>query len=258
MRLRDKVAIITGAAQGVGAALAVGYAKEKAKIVVADILDGTETVDLIKKAKGEALYVKTDVTRQDHCDAMAREAYERFGKIDILVNNAAIFGSADYKHFTKLTTDEWNLVMEVNAVGAFHCTKAVFPYMKNRGGRIINIPSPSMPEGIPSMPHFVSAKAAVAALTHYMARELKNFGINVNAVAPSFYTTFDNAGPEENDALRALAPASKNLRGGNYPADILRTAIFLAGDDAGFVTGQFIAHNGITYLHHKEPGDENF
>ncbi|NIR13815.1 MAG: SDR family NAD(P)-dependent oxidoreductase, partial [Desulfobacterales bacterium] len=141
MNLKDRVAIITGAAGGIGAAIALGYAKQGVKVVIADILDGKQTVDAIKKADGEAIFVKTDVTRQEQCDAMAKAAVDRFGSIDILVNNAAMYANIIKKPFNEITTDEWNRVMEVNTTGPFHCIKAVFPYMKEKGGKIINVAS---------------------------------------------------------------------------------------------------------------------
>ena len=132
MKLKDKVAVITGAAQGIGAAFAVGYAKEGAKIVIADILDGKDAVAAVKQAGSEAVYVKTDVTVQAECDAMAKTAVERFGGIHILVNNAAIFGDLVMKPFIEISDEEWNRVMNVNVGGPFRSTKAVFPY-KIRG-----------------------------------------------------------------------------------------------------------------------------
>ena len=186
MKLKDKVAIITGAAQGIGAAFAIGFAKEGAKIVIADISDGKDAVKAVKRAGSQAIYVKTDVSKQDECDAMAKAAMDRFGKIDILVNNAAIFGTIIIKPFMQVTTEEWNKVMTVNTIGPFHCTKAVFPYMKEKGGKIINISSASIFEGVPGMPHYVSSKGAVMAFTRCMARELGMHNINVNSIAPGF------------------------------------------------------------------------
>ena len=148
MRLKDKVAIITGAARGIGAAFAVGFAKEGAKIVIcSDILGGKETVEAVEKAGSQAIFVRTDVRKQDQCDALARAAMDRFGAVDILVNNAAVL--VTLKPFTEVTTEEWMHVMEVNTAGPFHCTKAVFPYMKEKGGKIINMSSAVIFEGVP-------------------------------------------------------------------------------------------------------------
>jgi NAD(P)-dependent dehydrogenase (short-subunit alcohol dehydrogenase family) len=184
MRLKNKVAIITGAARGIGAAFAVGFAKEGAKIVVGDIRDGQKTVDVVQKAGSDALYVKTDVTQQDQCNALAKAAVDRFGAIDILINNAGIL--VTIKPFMEVTTEEWMHVMATNTLGPFHCTKAVFPYMKDRGGRIINISSGTVFEGVPGLPHYVASKGAVMAFTRGMARELGDYNITVNSIAPGF------------------------------------------------------------------------
>ena len=161
MRLKDKVAIITGAARGIGAAFAVGFAKEGAKVVIGDIRDGKNTVDAIEKAGGHALYVKTDVTKQDQCIALAKSAVDRFGAINILINNAGTL--VTIKPFMEVTTEEWMQVMETNTLGPFHCTKAVFPYMKDKGGKIINISSATIFEGVPGLPHYIASKGAVMA-----------------------------------------------------------------------------------------------
>lgn len=134
-RLTGKVAIITGAAQGIGAAYALGMAKEGAKIVIADVLDGQQAVEAVKNVGSDAMFVKTDVSSQEQCDAMAKAAKERFGSVDILLNNAAIFGSIVLKPFTECTAQEFMKVLEINVLGQFNCMKAVFPYMKEKGGR---------------------------------------------------------------------------------------------------------------------------
>ena len=141
MRLKDKVAIITGAARGIGAAFAVGFAKEGAKVAIGDIRDAGKIVADIEKNGSQAIYVKTDVTKQDQCDALAKAAADRFGGIDILINNAGVL--VTIKPFWEVTTEEWMQVMATNTLGPFHCTKAVFPYMKEKGGKIINISSTS-------------------------------------------------------------------------------------------------------------------
>src|SRR4030042_6700839 len=147
MRLKNRVAIITGAARGMGAAFAVGFGKEGAKIVIGDVLDGKETVDAVKKSGSEAIFMKTDVSKQDQCNALAKEAMDRFGSIEILVNNAGLFANIILRPFIEITTEEWMRVMEVNTAGPFHCPKAVFPYMQEKGGKIINLSSASIFEG---------------------------------------------------------------------------------------------------------------
>jgi len=136
MRLKDKVAIVTGGARGLGAAFAIGFGREGAKVVIGDIRDGKKTVDSIEKAGSDALYVKMDVTKQDQCNALAKAAIDRFGVIDILMNNAGTL--VTIKPFMEVTTEEFMQVLATNTLGPFHCTKAVFPYMKGKGGKIIN------------------------------------------------------------------------------------------------------------------------
>jgi NAD(P)-dependent dehydrogenase (short-subunit alcohol dehydrogenase family) len=249
MRLRDKVAIITGAAQGIGASFAIGFAREGAKVLVADILDGGDVVKAVEAAKGQALFAKTDVTEQEQCNAMAKQAFERFGAIDILINNAAVYGSLVLKPFLQITTKEWNDVMRVNTLGPFHCTKAVFPYMKSKGGSIINISSQSVLQGIPGMAHYVASKGAVMAFTRAVARELGHYNIRVNSIAPGFT---HSPGGEKVDQNKSFPMGSiedfimpqKCLKRPSVPEDLLGTALFLATEDSGFITGQMINHDG--------------
>ena len=255
MKLQDKVAIITGSAGGIGAAYAVGYAQEGAKVVVSDIQDGGDTVKAVEAAGGGAIAVKTDISSQDDCHALAKAAVERFGKIDILVNNAAIFGDIVLRPFTEVSTEEWNRVMQVNTTGPFHCTKAVFPYMKdNGGGKIINIASASVLEGIPGMPHYVCSKGAVIALTRVMARELGIHNINVNTIAPGY--THSEAGDKINETkqlpipdLEELQMPLRSLKRVAVPEDLVGTAIFLASEMSAFITGQIIVHDGGMTFH---------
>ena len=254
MRLKDKVAIITGAAQGIGAAFAAGFGKEGAKIVIGDIRDGKGTVEAVEKTGSQAVFVKTDVSKQDQCDALAKAAMDRFGSIDILVNNAGMFANIVLRPFIEITTEEWMRVMEVNTAGPFHCTKAVFPYMKGRGGKIINLSSASIFEGVPGMPHYVASKGAVMAFTRSMARELGVYNINVNAIAPGFT---HSPGGDEFDKKKALpiGPLDeiqlplRSLKRAAYPEDLVGTAIFLASEDSKFITGQLIVHDGGMSFH---------
>ena len=134
MLLKDKTAVITGAAQGIGAEFAKSYAAEGARVVVADILDGQATVEEIVNAGGESIYISTDVTDHKSCENMVQLALNQFGKVDILVNNAAMYGNIVKKPFFEIDIEEWNRVMAVNAAGPFLCCKSVFPTMKENGG----------------------------------------------------------------------------------------------------------------------------
>lgn len=252
MRLKDKVAIITGASRGLGAAFAVGFAKEGARVVVADVSDGMKTVEAIEGAGGQGLYVKTDVAVQEQCNALAEAAAGRFGGIDILVNNAGIL--VQIKPFMEVTTEEWIRVMAVNALGPFHCIKAVFPYMKHRGGKIINISSATVLEGVPGLPHYIASKGAVIALTRGMARELGDYNINVNTIAPGFT---HSEGGDEFDRNKKFPPvpldeiqlSQRCIKSPSRPEDLVGTAIYLASDDSRLVSGQLIVHDGGFSLH---------
>jgi len=254
MKLKNKVAIITGAAGGIGAAFAVGYAKEGAKIVIGDVQDGKDTVHAVEKAGSEAIFVKTDVTKQEECDAMANAAVDRFGAIDVLVNNAAIFGDIILRPFTDIPTEEYNKVMQVNVTGPFHCTKAVFPYMKEKGGKIVNMSSASIFEGVPGMPHYVASKGAMMAFTRCMARELGNFNINVNSIAPGYTHSaggdrFDRNKELMDVPLEEIQLPMRCLKRAAYPEDLIGTAVFLASDMSDFITGQLIVHDGGMSFH---------
>jgi NAD(P)-dependent dehydrogenase (short-subunit alcohol dehydrogenase family) len=254
MRLKGKVAIITGAAQGIGAAYAVGFAKEGAKIVISDIVNGENTVKRVEKEGGEAIFIKADVGKEAECQAIAKAAFDRFGAIDILINNAAVFGNIILKPFTEVTSEEFKRVMEINTSGAFHCIKAVFPYMKKKGGKIINISSSSIIEGVPGMPHYVASKGAIMALTRCMARELGDFKINVNTIAPGYTHSEGGERVDRNKALplpplEDLQVQARSIKRAGVPEDLIGTALFLATDDSAFITGQMIVHDGGLSFH---------
>jgi NAD(P)-dependent dehydrogenase (short-subunit alcohol dehydrogenase family) len=247
MRLKDKVAIVTGSARGLGAAFAKGFGREGAKVVVGDIRDGKTTVDAVEQSGSEAIYVKTDVTKQDQCNALAQAAVDRFGSIDILVNNAGIL--VTLKPFMEVTTEEWMDIMATNSLGPFHCVKAVFPFMKDKGGKIINISSASIFEGVPGFPHYIASKGAIMAFTRGMARELGDYKINVNSIAPGFTHSeggdeFDRDKKFPDVPLDDIQLPQRCIKVPTYPDDLVGTAIYLATDDSKMVTGQLIVHDG--------------
>jgi len=254
MRLENKVAIITGAARGIGAAFAVGFAKEGAKIVIGDVTDASDTIKRVAKEGSEAIYVKTDVSDETQCMALAKAAFDRFRAIDILINNAAVFANIVLKPFTEVTSEEFKRVVEINTSGAFHCIKAVFPYMKEKGGKIINLSSASFIEGVPGMPHYVASKGAMMALTRCMARELGDFKINVNTIAPGFTHSEGGNQFDRNKALPLppldeLQIPGRCIKRPGMPEDLVGTALFLATDDSAFITGQMIVHDGGLSFH---------
>jgi len=253
-RLTGKVAIITGAAQGIGAAYAVGLAREGARIVIADVLDGQKAVEAVKQAGSNAIYVKTDVSSLAQCDAMAKAAVERFGAVDILLNNAAVFGSIVLKPFMECSSEEFMKVLEINVLGQFNCMKAVFPHMKDKGGKIINIGSSSINEGVPGMPHYVASKGAIMALTRSMAREMGDYKINVNTIAPGFThsdggNNFDKIKQLDLPPLEELQLQARCIKREAVPEDLIGLALFLSTDDSAFITGQMIVHDGGLSFH---------
>lgn len=254
MRLKNKVAIITGAARGIGAALAVGFAKEGAKIVIGDVAYASDTIKRVEKEGSEAIYVKTDVSDEAQCMALAKAAFDRFRAIDILINNAGVFANIILRPFTEVTSEEFKRVVEINTSGAFHCIKAVFPYMKDKGGKIINLSSASIIEGVPGMPHYVASKGAMMALTRCMARELGDFKINVNTIAPGFTHSEGGNQFDRNKALPLppldeLQIPGRCIKRPGMPEDLVGTALFLATDDSAFITGQMIVHDGGLSFH---------
>ena len=205
MRLRDRVAIVTGAARGIGQAFSVALAREGAKVVAVDVLPCADTVDKIQQSGGEALGLAIDVADSQRTHAMAVQALERFGRIDILVNNAAVLPQVG--PFDQIHEADWDRVMAVNIKGMWLCCKAVVPTMREQGrGKIINMSSDTIWAGVPMLLHYVASKGAVFAFTRALARELTGAGINVNAITPGFTITEGTAAmadPETISHIRA-------------------------------------------------------
>lgn len=250
-RMNDKVVIITGAAQGIGAAYAKTMAAEGASIVVADILDGSAVAREIEASGSQAIAIETDVADEASAEAMAAAAIERFGRIDVLINNAAIYASLTLKPFEEIDIAEWDRVMAVNVRGPFVCAKAVVPYMKRNGyGRIVNISSGTPFKGTPNLLHYVTSKGAVLALTRALAREVGDHGICVNTLAPGLVLS---KGVIENrtlrDKLTAPVMASRAIKRDQQPADLVEPLLFLASDDSAFMTGETLVVDGGSVMH---------
>jgi NAD(P)-dependent dehydrogenase (short-subunit alcohol dehydrogenase family) len=250
MKLKDKVAIITGAARGLGRAYALRLAKEGAAVVVADILDGKETVEAVKAQGGEALYIRTDVTSEESTQEMARQVIERFGRIDVLVNNAALFADLVKKPFWEISAAEWDRVMAVNLKGPFLCAKAVYPQMKKQGkGKIINVASGTFYKGQPNFLHYVVSKGGNVAITRSMAREVGDAGINVNTIAPGYTETeFLKENPQDPAEVTKMASATRCIKRPETPDDLTGTVVFLSSVDSDFITGQTIIVDGGSAL----------
>ncbi|MBI4491198.1 MAG: 3-oxoacyl-ACP reductase FabG [Chloroflexi bacterium] len=252
MRLQDRVAIVTGGGIGIGKVYSRALAAEGARVVVADIAaEAAEQVAVeIVGRGGQALAVRVDVTSVESTEAMARQAVERFGQLDVLVNNAALFtGILPKKSFDQIGPDEWDRVMAVNTKGPFLCVKAVYPYFRERrAGKIINIASVVAFSGAPGFVHYVASKAAVIGFTRALARELGPHNVTVNAIAPGV-TASETAAPliaEEDMRFQVQARAIKRVQ---VPEDIAGAVVFLASPDSDFITGQTLVVDGGLKMH---------
>jgi NAD(P)-dependent dehydrogenase (short-subunit alcohol dehydrogenase family) len=245
--LNGKVAIITGGARGLGKAYAEALAKEGAAVVVGDMRDCAETVAAVTKSGGKAVGVKLDVADMKSAAAIAEKAVASFGRIDVLVNNAALYGSLQGGRFDQLPEADWDAAMTVNVKGIWNCCKAVVPAMrKQKGGSIINITSLAAVFGLPYALHYTTSKGAVIGLTRGLARELGRDWIRVNAVAPSAVMTEGTAefmGDKLEKAKQVIA-AGQTLQRNLQTGDLTGTILYLAGDASHFVTGQTIMVDG--------------
>ena len=250
-RLADKVAIITGAAQGIGAAFARGLAAEGAKVVIADVGDGTETANSIIRANGSAIYVKTDVSSPEQVKALVEKTIAEYGKVDILVNNAAIFAKLGAKKFSDISSAEFDQDMAINVRGPFECAKAVTPAMiANGGGKIVNIASSTVFKGVPDLLHYVSSKGAVVAMTRCLARELGGHKINVNAIAPGLTMSDGVLGqPDYTPEYITNNMNGRALKRKQVPEDLVGAMVFLCSSDSDFMTGQTMAVDGGNVMH---------
>jgi NAD(P)-dependent dehydrogenase (short-subunit alcohol dehydrogenase family) len=236
MRLQGKTAIVTGGARGIGAAFSERLAREGAAVLIADVLDGEATVARIEAAGGRALHHKTDVSDPSSVKAMAQAALSAFGRIDVLVNNAAIFASLEKKSFLDIESDEWDRLMAVNLRGPFECVKAVAPHM---------IASGTVFKGQTGFLHYVTSKGGVVAMTRALARELGEHNVTVNAIAPGLTMSEAIAeNPMWSGAASQPTVKSRALQRDQKPEDLTGALVFLAGDECGFMTGQCMVVDG--------------
>jgi NAD(P)-dependent dehydrogenase (short-subunit alcohol dehydrogenase family) len=245
--LDGRVAIVTGAAQGIGNSIARGLASEGARIVVADL---NRAEDAARELDG-GIGLTVDVADEEQVERMARQVVERCGSIDILVNNAGLYASLAMRPFTEIPADEWRQVMDVNVLSMFLTCRAVVPRMRERGGgRIVNISSGTPFRGVPFLLHYVTSKGAIVALTRALARELGRDDVLVNCVAPGFTMSEGvRQHPEVIEALREVSVSARTLQRDQEPEDVVGAVVFLCGPGAAFVTGQTIVIDGGQYFH---------
>jgi NAD(P)-dependent dehydrogenase (short-subunit alcohol dehydrogenase family) len=248
MSLTGKVVLITGAARGLGFEYAKSLGQAGAHVVAGDLSD---CFDAVVAAGNDAFGVHLDVTDVASCDSMAERAMERFGRIDALINNAALYGALRGGRFNQIPEENWDAAMAVNVKGIWNCCKAVVPAMRQSGGgSIVNIASLAATYGMPFALHYTTSKAAVIGLTRGLARELGRDSIRVNAVAPSAVMTEGTAEffGEKMDRGLEVIRAGQSIQRTLEPADLVGTIAWLIGDGSKFVTGQTIAVDGGTVL----------
>jgi NAD(P)-dependent dehydrogenase (short-subunit alcohol dehydrogenase family) len=236
--VESKVAIVTGGAQGIGAAIARGLEAEGATVVVADL----------NPPEGG---IRADVASEEDVARMVEEVLGRHGRIDLLVNNAGLYASLEMRAFTEIPLEEWNRVMEVNVASMFLTCRAVVPAMREQGGgKIVNISSGTPFRGVPFLLHYVTSKGAIVALTRALAKELGRDSICVNCVAPGF-TLSDGVKehPEVVEALRDVSVAARTIQRDQVPEDVVGAVVFLCTPAADFITGQTMVIDGGQFFH---------
>jgi NAD(P)-dependent dehydrogenase (short-subunit alcohol dehydrogenase family) len=251
MDIRSKVVIITGAARGIGRQFARSLASAGAFIVAADINDCSTTLDVIRAEGASGIAVRLDVRDADSALEMVAAAGREFGRVDALINNAALYGALRGGRFDAITEADWDAAMAVNVKGIWNCCKAAVPAMRGAGGgSIINLASLAATYGMPFGLHYTTSKAAVIGLTRGLARELGRDRIRVNALAPSAVLTdgtrefFGERLDRALDVIKSGQSIQRNLT----PPDLVGTVIWLVSDASCFVTGQTIAIDGGTVM----------
>jgi 3-oxoacyl-[acyl-carrier protein] reductase len=245
MLLQGRTALVTGAAKGIGKAIAIRYAEEGAAVVLADLLDTAELLETIAGSGGRALSCRVDITDAAAVEAMVAKAVSAFGTMDILVNNAGIIARGT---ILELTLETWKKVLDVNVNGAFNCVKAVIPHMvKNRFGRILTISSVAGKTGdITAAPVYGTSKGALNAFTKSLARQLAEFGITANAIAPHAIETDMSA--EWSEEKRRAVIGDIPLKRLGTAQEVAEAALFLVSEGASYITGEILDQNGGFFM----------
>lgn len=247
LKLAGRTAIVTGGAHGLGADYAIALSSEGAVVAIADIDDGGDTVRRVQGVGGEAIALTADVSDEAQVRSLVEEVVQHYGRIDILVNNAALYASLPVERFLDIDVDLWDRVMAVNVRGCFLMAKHVAPVMiKNRSGKIINIASGTAYKGGPTgMSHYITSKGAVVALTRALSRELGEYGICVNTLAPGLILSDSIVKNREHVEMAAeKVLASRAIKRHGLPSDVVGALLFLSSADSAFMTGQTIAVDG--------------
>ncbi len=252
-RLEGRVAVITGGGHGIGKAYARGLAEEGAKVAIAEI-DGAASravAGSLVQQGFKAIAIETDVSQWKSVEAMARRTADEWGRIDILINNAAIFATVPMSRapFDKIDPEEWDRMMAVNVKGTWLACRAVVPFMKKNGyGKIVNISSGTALKGSASRIHYVTSKAGILGFTRTLAREVGGYGICVNCIAPG--STLSEENPDEDVIkMRNAAVGERALRRVQKPEDLVGAIVFLAAPESDFITGQTLVVDGGSCMH---------
>jgi len=239
-RLAGKACIVTGGAKSIGLAFTRALLAEGARVLAADIADGAAA------AAAGAEVVTEDISQDGAAGRIARACLDRFGRIDVLVNNAALFATLPVARYDEITPELWERVMAINVTGTYRMIRAVCPHMEAQGaGKIVNITSGTVYKGMPGMLHYIASKGAVQAMTRALSREVGERGVCVNNLAPGLTLSasiLENAGHVE--AARERVIASRAIRRDGMPEDLLGALVFLCSGESDFITGQTIAVDG--------------
>ena len=249
-RLNERTIIVTGAAQGIGAAYAKSLAAEGARVALCDVASPESCVQEIRAAGGRAIGAVCDVTDAGSVAGFVQQATHAFGPVAGLVNNAAVFASLTPKAFEDITSEEFDRVLRVNVRGTFECIRAVLPGMRAQGyGKIVNIASGTVFKGTPGLLHYTASKGAIIALTRVVAREAGPDGIRVNCLAPGFTLSEGIANASETETINRMTVASRCLARDQMPEDLTGTVGFLLSAESDFMTGQTVVVDGGSVMH---------